>query len=553
MENLLRKFQIICTALIIVSSLFGQIPQQSAGSFGDELVIGHVGPLPEYIHPYQIDTPLEKLLVRLVYGTGLFQNIDRFGQPPTLIENIRLTSSMAVPGLVWHYTLKRNIDFHNSVPLRNSDVKFTFEILKRWGGNILNRRLDFSNIENVQIIGDLEIIFYLKEKNNFFYQSLYDFPILSQDYYEDLHQNGYQFFKNVYPLGYGPFIFEPSRQKNVIQMVYHHNYAFGPPFLNRIVFKSYTDEQQMIDDFLKGDLDLIEVQESVTAKRIFQILQSDVKIFRTPRPEKKVYFVQFNINTPPFNNPRIRTAIKGSINQNDMIKNLVEQTGHVAYSLVDFTHVQFYKDLIREQYQPSASLEIFRLEGWQYNSVKGILEKEGKNLSFELLFQENSLLEESIARSIKIYLAELGINVLPKPVNLLDKRRLVEQNRFMAALDEYTYSDEDIYQVIKDFYFRILKKENATVNYSNVVLERLFRQADANPSDRKLALQRFQTTLYRETPAIFLYFDDKIIYAVNSRFHNIWAPFSSDKIYYYRLMPFENWFVPRASQKYPVR
>jgi len=167
-----------------------------------------------------------------------------------------------------------------------------------------------------------------------------------------------------------------------------------------------------------------------------------------------------------------------------------------------------------------------------------------------LIFEENSHLEESIARTIKIHLGELGINVVPKPVSLNNKEALFHENQFDAILLSYSYYDQDLYEVVKKFYYSILKNENNQVNYYNPTLENIFKRVNANRDLQNQIIQRFQIFLHQDSPAVFLYFDDKILYAVKNRFQNFRSPFSSGKIYYYRLAPFENWFVPKALQKY---
>lgn len=515
-------------------------------------MIGVVSDPPAYLHPFHINTLTEKQLVRLIFGTGMWQQEDRFGQPPNLVEDKTLTTNSREQGLKWHFVLKRNINFQNGTFLRNYDVKFTFDILNQMGGYVLNQSLDFSNVENVKIIGDLEIVFSLKQKDNFFDKKLSDIPILSQDYYEELTQFGDDFFKIRPPMGYGPFLMESADHRTIV-LNSHLGYGFGRPFLNKIIYKFYDTEQEMLDDFIQERLDLIELKENNTAQRVHQILQDKVKIFSTPRPEKLVYFILLNTNRDPFSRTKLRLAIRSSINPMEIINDVAGVNTHLAYSVVDNVHPQFYRELIRDNYEPAVALRNLQLEGWRMNNPGGTLQKNGDNLQFELLFEDQSHLEESIARTVKIQLAELGVNVLPVPVSSREKNRLIEQNRFTAVLRSYAFYDHDLFSVIKDFYFKILKNVPYGTNYSNSILEKLFAQAENDQNARKILIQRFQIILHQDAPAVFLFFDDRVIYAVNNRFQNIRISYSNaEKVYYYRLMPFENWFVPKSKQKYPL-
>lgn len=528
----------------------GQIKVKPPESFGDQLVIGFVGKEPQVFNPYQINSMPEKFITRLIFGSGLIQSSDRFEHTNSLVDLIRYESlSDKKQELIRIFRLKRNIYFHNGLPLRNSDVKFTFENLSKWGGNLLNHKFNFSNIEAIEIEGDLEFKFVLKRKDNLLEEKLSDIPILSKNYYENMSDIGFDIFKRLRPVGSGPFLFEMVNQ-SVVSLLSFNNYVFDQPFLNRIKIQFFGDEKQMIDSFIQGKVDFIEVQTLITARRLHQILQNEIMIFTTLRPEKKIYFILFNVNKPPFNEKKVRFAIKGAIDKTGLVKDLVPQNAHEAYSVIDATNSNFFKPIINDYYKPEESLRILRSNGWQINQLKGTIEKNGKELRFNLLFEDHSELEEGIARTVKIQLAELGVNVQPKPVSFVEKQKLIEENNYTAVIQNYSYYEENIYSIIKDFYFSVLKNAKFSLNYTNPTIEYLFEQPKTSAQERKAYMNRFQIILHQDAPAVFMYFDDKIIYAVNSRFQNFRIRKSSDNSYFHRLVPFENWFVPKPLQKY---
>jgi ABC-type transport system substrate-binding protein len=536
--------------LLSYSSLISQIPLHTAESYGDQLVVGIVGQPPSHLNPFQINTVVEKQLSRFIFGIGLQQNVDRFGQTSSLVSRRMASPISSKQGKEWIYDLNRNIYFHDGSYLLNDDVKFTFEILMKYGGNILNHRIDFSNIEKIDLIGDLGFNMVLKQKDNFFDLRFSDIPILSEDYYENLYQQGYEYFLKSKPLGNGPFILEQLSDQSII-LSPHSNYAFGRPFLNKIVYRFYDNEQTMNDDFLKGALDFIEIKETMTANRLYQVLRDQVKIFSTPRPEKKLFYILFNTKREPFNNSKVRLAIRSGIDPEQIINTIVEPNGHIAYSIVDITHPLFYKDLFRQNYAPNISVKILQENGWSINTPRGILAKDGSPLNLELLFEEGSFLEENIARIIKIQLSELGINVLPIPVNFNEKNRLISANQFSAVLQDYSYYEDNLYSVIQEFYTTILKNQSSASNYSNSTIEAIFQNDDENPALIRRYIRRFQIIINNEAPAVFLYFDDKIFYGLSSRFEQARIRQRGDKQSFWRLMPFENWFVPKSLQKYP--
>ncbi|GAB4333982.1 MAG: hypothetical protein Kow0037_12400 [Calditrichia bacterium] len=550
---MIRKlFLYIITSLlgVLLSNSVAQPNASQAEAFGDQLVIGQVGEKPKHLNPFNISNIAEKQICRLLFGDGLLQRPDRFGQTSALVSRYILSNPAGTTGKEWTYALRRNITFHDGYPLRNNDVKFTFEILGKWGGQILNRQLDFNNLASIQTTGDLEVKFILEQPDKEFDQKLSDVPILSERYYQSMNSRGFGGFLDLSPLGYGPFSFE-FEDDNSIGLISHPNYVFGRPFLNRVLFRFFDDEQSLLNAFIQGEVDLVELNERATAQRLHQILGNSVKIFPTPRPEKKLYYILLNTRSSPFDNAYIRRAIKLAVNPEEIVYRLTRQGGEVAYGLLDRNNPYFYRELLGESYRPDQSILILRRTGWQIDPSSGLQKRDGRDLSLDLVYEQGSLLEESIARLVKIQLAELGINLQPVPVNYSEKQEKFRKNDFTAMIMSYSYYEEYPYEAVKQFYYNYLKKRSPVTNYVNKTIEQMFLKADKDEEFKKRFMRRYQIFIHQDSPIIPLYFDNDIIYAVHARFRNIRMPFSSGKFYFYRLNPFENWFVPKVLQKYP--
>lgn len=549
MLNKLKIFSVVAI-LTIVSVSPAQIYAPHSEAFGDRLRVGFVGSPPNHIDPFSVER-LESLQIsRLVYGPGLVQQEGRFGDSSPLIEKQIVQDSPTGRDRLWKFEIKRNIIYQNGLPLRNRDVMFTFSMLKKWGGHILNRRIDFKNIKSIELSGDLEFQFILFKKDPDFLQKLTDIPMLSLGKYRQVEDRGFDYLRREKPMGYGPFAYLSSAG-NQITLVSHSHFVFGRPFLNAVDFIFFRNEQRLIDNFIQGNIDLMEVKDRITAQRLHQILQNGLIIFPVPRPERKVYFLQFNVTKFPFQNSKDRVAVRRAINSNEIVAKLAAEKGRKAVSLVHPDNKMFFNDLEKEKFNPGISIKLLERNGWKINQAKGILEKQGSKFQFELLFEQNSYLEESIARAVKIYLADIGINVQPRPVNLEAKKALVASNNFTAALESYSYFEDDLFNAFTMYYNNVLRNTSVHTNFRNLTMEKLLNRRRGTPKSDKQTIQRFQIILHQEAPVVFLFFDEKILYAVQNRFQDVRLSYSSKNSYFYRLNPFENWFVPRSLQKLP--
>lgn len=536
-------------ALILLFSSFlpGQKKADVTETFGDRLVLGMVANLFSEINPYEISSLNQKEIVNLIFGYGLLQKPGKYAVTPTLLDRLVYDSENA-NNKVWLLVLNRNIVFQDGSLLLNSDVKFTFDLIKKFGGHILNRRLDFRNIKNISIEGDLEVRFELFEPDPDFYEKLNDIPIISRRYYAAAMEKGYSVFSEKPPMGIGPFSLQ-FKNTTAINLKYHNQYFSGRPFLDDITIEFFSNEEQMIDALTNRNIDYIEIKDRITAQRLHDLMGSNIIVFGIPRPNKKIYFILPNLKHFPLSDEVVRKAIRLAINRKEISQKF--EIKEIARTLFDANNPHYFKTAFREDdYNPILAAQLLKNSGWSADQKSGILQKNGRSLSFSLHFAKNSFFEESIARSLKISLGELNINLQPIPIEPARKSELIQNGQYDLMIYSYTYNPQYLFEAVEQFYLDILKGNLSNPNYQNSYLDRLINLSYRDNSVKEKLYQRFQFYLKQEAPVFFLLFDQQIIVAVSSRFHNFRQTYRENDRYYYRLAPFENWFVPKVLQRY---
>lgn len=533
---------------LVFQTAFSQPPGVPTESYGDELHIGLLGETEIGLNPFQSSTTAHQELIQLIFGYGLTKTPDKILNPPDLIERYIVNPSKK-DSRVWHILLDRNINFHDGLNLRNTDVKFTFELVKKYGGFILNREFDFSNLKSITTRGDLEVIFELYQPDEQFGAKISDIPIISENYYQTAMAQGYRVFSHKRPMGMGPFIFE-DLAGNVLTLKYHPHYYSGRPFLDKVKVYFFKDEQEMIDALVNGQVDYIEFPDRTTMYRILELMAGKIVVFSVPRPETKLYTLLFNLNRFPLSEPEVRTAISLALNRQDIMERVMLDVGKIANTLIPETNPFYERTLYRENYSPQQALQTLLDAGWQLNRQSGILEKGGQPLSFKLYFTQNSYLEESIARMIKVDLAELNINVEPVPVLPDARESLLQRSNYMAMIYHYSYNPRHLFEAFTQFYFDVLGAGQKAPNYQNRYLTRLHDLVEGKEELHKNFYQRFQKFVVNEIPAVFLFFDELILVGVDKRFQNYRSIYQENRKYFYRINPVENWYVPKDLQKY---
>ena len=548
-DRRLRRTTLLIGAFFVglLSAAFAQWPPSVTESYGDQLIMGMVRTRPLRLVPYQIYSTEQKQLIHFIFGTGMLQKPGKMASPPPLID--RYVRDAGESDRIWRIVLRRNVIFQDGTDLRNQDVKFTFEFLKRFGGFVLNRRLNFQSIQQIVLDGDLEVRFVLDQPNPRFFEEFNDVAILSSRYYRDAMTRGMDVFEERPPMGLGPFAIQ-SLSPQRIQLKFHRHYFAGRPFINSIQIRLYDSEQAMVDALVNGELDYLELQDRRLAEQLHQLMGKKILVFTIPRPEKKVYFVLLNVHAFPFQQRAVREAVQLAINREGLVERFKGKGQELANTLFSETDPVYYRPLFRDGYDPSQALRLLAKAGWKIDPQRGVLVNNGQPFSFRLYFSQFSTLEETIARLIKIYLGELNINVKPVPIQEGEKLDHVQANDFQAMILSYSYNPDYPLEAAEQFYFDVLKGDLSKPNYTNSRLDRLFNAVYQRSGLREELFQRFQFYIRRDRPAIFLFFDQRIIVVLSSRFHNVRSVFKKNGHFFYRLNPIENWYVPKELQKF---
>ena len=234
-----------------------------------------------------------------------------------------------------------------------------------------------------------------------------------------------------------------------------------------------------------------------------------------------------------------------------MVKRNLENQGSVAFYVLS-ENSEYYSSAARYyQYDPLRSLNILRSSGYRQRS-NGKLFLQNRELKFEFLFNEGSVFEESLTRMISINLAELGINMIPRPQIPADLNRLVKDGEYQAALRYFEYDPDLPAQSLREFYLDELKSETGYRNFNDRVLNSAVSQSERAYSDQQISriMRQMQVQINQFSPSIFLFFEDRIYYVINERFRNTNNRIFQNLEYVIKINPKNEWFVPKSEQKY---
>src|SRR5207244_6882973 len=161
--------------------------------------------------------------------------------------------SFSPDGLVYEFTLRPGVKFHNGDPVTADDVKFSFERYKGAAATTLK-----NHVAAVEIVDPLRVRFRLKTPWPEF-MTFYGTPatgaawIVPRKYVEKVGDDG---FKKA-PVGAGPYRFVSFTPGVELVMEAFDQFWRKPPSVKRLVFKSVPEESTRLAMLKRGEADIV--------------------------------------------------------------------------------------------------------------------------------------------------------------------------------------------------------------------------------------------------------------------------------------------------------
>lgn len=313
--------------------------------------------------------------------------------------------------LVYTFSLREGVKFHDGSDFTADDVVFTYETVKENQGN--NENVDLSRLESVTALNDYTVEFKLSESYSPFFDSVALLGIVPSDAYDS------DTF-DKYPIGTGAWkvIQYDTDQQIIVQA--NENYYEGAPEIKQVTFVK-MDNEAAFSNAKSGQLDIVMVApnyaiEEVDGMHIENLETMDVRNISLPCiPEQTVKDSDGNEVTVGNNvtsDISVRKALSIGIDRESIINNALNGIGRGATGFT--SNLVWGNPLIYEDNQREEAKELLEEAGWVDLDGDGIREKDGVKCEFDVYSPSNDqqryLLSVAVAEDAK----ELGISINAK-------------------------------------------------------------------------------------------------------------------------------------------
>lgn len=497
---------------------------------------------PQFINPILAGiNDIDKDIVALV-----FSGLMKYDAEGHIVPNLAERYDVSENGKEYTFFLRKNLTWHDGEPLTADDVVFTYSaILDSRYGSPQRAGLQGTTAEKID---DMTVKLTLPYPHTQFLDKL-TIGIVPKHIWESINpRNANLADANIEPIGSGPYRFvkfTKDKYGTIISYSLTANEHFhnGIPYIDTIDLYFYQTDEEALNAYRDGDVMGI---GGIAPRDADEVKKrgSDVHAIATSK-----YFAVFfdQSRSKPLADKRVREALWRATDRDAIVRDVLNGNGIVANSPILPWLAGHNADVAGFPYSQDEAKKLLDEAGWKDKNEDGVREKvvgkdkEATDLAItlvtsdspELLKTQEMLRDQWNAIGAKVTIENFVLDEV--------KQRVIKQRKYEALIfGQALTQNPDPYS-----FWHSSQKKDPGLNlalYDNKDVDQLLEKARdaAHQDERDAAIQKFQTTLASDIPAIFLY-SPAYVYAMDSDVKNVGAKAISTTAR--RFADIEQWYI----------
>jgi peptide/nickel transport system substrate-binding protein len=453
---------------------------------------------PQYLNPLLSQyNQVDETLVSLLFN-GLTKLDERGNVVPDLAEGWLVSED----GLTYDFRLRPGLVWHDGRPVTAADVLYTVGAMQSEefpGVPWLSTLWRAVKVEAPEGPDGLWVRFTLSQV----LPSFLDYTtigLLPAHIWKDvpiaqMRESQY----STRPVGTGPFKVDRITATRA-DLAVNPRYPGKTPYLTGISFRFYPDHESLLSAYDREEIDGVSWLWPTDMKAAAD--RADMNVFTSPLSGYTlIYLNQDNPNTPFFQEKEVRQALLYGLDRQGLIDREMNGQAVVAHSPILPGTWAHAPEITEYAYDPATARTLLEQAGWIDSDGDGVRDREGANLSFILLGDNQALLDE-----ISRMWAEIGVQATPQSVTLPGLTAdFLTPRTFDAAVVHWELSgDPDPYPLWHST--QITEGQNYAGWNNRAADEAIERARTTNdPAQRREEYILWQQLFADEAPALLLY------------------------------------------------
>jgi peptide/nickel transport system substrate-binding protein len=332
-----------------------------------------------------IDTSPIGVNIRL----NIFDQLTDVASDGTVQPRLASSWEASPDALVWTFTLRENVKFHDGKPLTIEDVLWTYNKIINDSKSPVRTYL--SKIKSMEKLSEQKLRITLIEPFAPFDRQVSLVSIVPKEAYERLGPTQF----NQTPIGSGPYRIVRWVKDDRIEMEAFADYWEGPAKVKNALYRPVPAEAARVASLLSGGVDVVPMLPPALAERL-----GDRGGAKAQKVEShKVIYLGYDVTNGILGNLDFRKAVDASIDREAITSKLLRGLGQPIGQMVTPASFGYDKSVPPTKYDPETAKKLIKSSG--YNGEKIVIQYPNNNFNAG----------DEVMQAVAGYMTAVGINV----------------------------------------------------------------------------------------------------------------------------------------------
>lgn len=481
---------------------------EGPSSASDTLVVGLLSDLGSW-NPYLAEDAKDEEILGLIYPSLAVEQPDYQLHPPSFEPSLAQSWEFSDDGLSLSFRLREDARWSDGVPVTSADLLFSWRVQTSdelgWAwGDITDA------ITGVEAIDAHTVRYRFTHRYPYQLMDVNDGPIVPAHAWGEIPFDRWQeidWFEHL--VSAGPFVAKAhTPQQEIVLERNPHALDHERPRIRRLVFRIVPSAGSLFTQLRSGAVDLVAGIKPSEAAR----LQADPGVDLTVFADRSYSHVCWNLQRPLLADRRVRRALAMAVDRDAIIEVVYAGFARASLGPVLSSMWAFNRELEPVPFDPEGAKRLLAEAGWEDHDGDGVLDREGSDLSFELLAPSESETRQDLSLMIERDLARIGVTVSPRFVEWGTLQRAMDSGDFDAFVNRWLEPTQiDLAGV-----WHSAPAGEPTFNfgrYANPQVDRLLAEVEAATTfaEQRPLLDRIQELIVADQPYLFLVENTRLV------------------------------------------